>query len=61
MPPSAVVAAACPTERKQLSFSIWTDFENFSKFAPGPRHSEAAVVVFDQLESWTQAMKTVRG
>jgi hypothetical protein len=39
---------------------MWTDFENFSKFAPGPQHAEAAVVMFDQLESWTEAMKTVR-
>jgi len=46
--------------RQQLSFSMWTDFENFSTFAPGPQHAEAAVVLFDQLESWSQAMKTVR-
>ena len=46
--------------RQQLSFSMWTDFENFSTFAPGPQHAEAAVVLFDQLESWTEAMKTVR-
>jgi NAD(P)H-dependent FMN reductase len=47
--------------RQQLSFSMFTDFENFSRFAPGPQHADAAVVLFDQLESWTQAMKTVRG
>jgi NAD(P)H-dependent FMN reductase len=47
--------------RQQLSFSMWTDFENFSTFTPGPQHAEAAVVLFDQLESWAQAMKTVRG
>jgi NAD(P)H-dependent FMN reductase len=47
--------------RQQLSFSMWTDFENFSKFAPGPQHSEAVVVLFDQLESWTRAMQMVRG
>jgi NAD(P)H-dependent FMN reductase len=47
--------------RQQLSFSMWTDFENFSKFAPGPQHAQSAVVLFDQLESWTQAMKAVRG
>jgi NAD(P)H-dependent FMN reductase len=47
--------------RQQLSFSMFTDFENFSTFAPGPQHSEAAVTLFDQLESWTEAMKTVRG
>jgi NAD(P)H-dependent FMN reductase len=47
--------------RQQLSFSMFTDFENFSTFAPGPQHAEAAVTLFDQLESWTAAMKTVRG
>jgi NAD(P)H-dependent FMN reductase len=46
--------------RQQLSFSMFTDFENFSTFAPGPQHSEAAVALFDQLESWAGAMKTVR-
>jgi NAD(P)H-dependent FMN reductase len=46
--------------RQQLSFSMFTDFENFSTFAPGPRHAEAVVVLFDQLESWTEAMKEVR-
>src|ERR1700726_3243725 len=38
--------------RQQLSFSMWTDFVNFSTFAPGPQHTEAAVVLFDQLETW---------
>jgi NAD(P)H-dependent FMN reductase len=46
--------------RQQLSFSMFTDFENFSVFAPGPQHDEAAIALFDQLESWTQAMKGVR-
>jgi hypothetical protein len=46
--------------RQQLSFSLFTDFENFSTFAPGPQHAESAVVLFDQLESWSEAMKTVR-
>ncbi|HEX4186300.1 MAG TPA: NAD(P)H-dependent oxidoreductase [Solirubrobacteraceae bacterium] len=46
--------------RQQLSFSMWTDFENFSAFAPGPQHSEAVVVMFDQLEAWTRAMQSVR-
>ena len=47
--------------RQQLSFSMWTDFENFSEFVPGPQHAQSAVVLFDELESWTQAMKAVRG
>src|ERR1700720_3038998 len=46
--------------RQQLSFSMFTDFENFSKFMPGPQHAESAVVLFDQLESWTEAMRRVR-
>jgi NAD(P)H-dependent FMN reductase len=46
--------------RQQLSFSLFTDFENFSTFAPGPQHADAAVVLFDQLESWTRAMNTIR-
>jgi NAD(P)H-dependent FMN reductase len=46
--------------RQQLSFSLFTDFENFSTFAPGPQHAEAAVALFDQLESWTRALKALR-
>jgi NAD(P)H-dependent FMN reductase len=46
--------------RQQLSFSLFTDFENFSTFAPGPQHAEAAVALFDQLESWTRALKPLR-
>lgn len=46
--------------RQQLSFSLYTDFENFSSFTPAGLHEEAAVVLFDQLESWSRAMKTVR-
>ena len=46
--------------RQQLSFSLFTDFENFSTFAPGPQHEEAATTLFYELESWTTAMKAVR-
>jgi NAD(P)H-dependent FMN reductase len=47
--------------RTQLSFSLYTDFENFSTFKPGAQHDAAAAALFDQLESWTGALKTVRG
>jgi hypothetical protein len=47
--------------RQQLSFSLVTDFEEFSNFQPGPQHTPAAGVLFDQFESWATAMKTVRG
>jgi NAD(P)H-dependent FMN reductase len=46
--------------RQQLSFSMFTDFVNFSQFEPGPQHAEAAVTMFDQLESWATAMQQVR-
>jgi NAD(P)H-dependent FMN reductase len=46
--------------RQQLGFSLFTDFEDFSRFAPGPQHAEAADTMFAQLESWTEAMRSVR-
>ncbi len=47
--------------RQQVSFALFTDFENFSVFAPGSQHDDSAAVLFDQLEAWAQAMKTVSG
>jgi NAD(P)H-dependent FMN reductase len=47
--------------RQQLSFSLFTDFENFSTFAPGPQHTDAAQVLFSQLEDWAGALKPLRG
>ncbi|MUL78918.1 NADPH-dependent FMN reductase [Mycolicibacterium sp. CBMA 226] len=46
--------------RQQLSFSLLTDFENFSKFTPAAYHDDAAVVLFNQLELWAGAMKSIR-
>lgn len=46
--------------RQQLSFSLFTDFENYSTFNPGPQHDDAAVVLFDQLEAWAGALKPLR-
>ncbi|WP_194909061.1 NADPH-dependent FMN reductase [Catenulispora rubra] len=48
------------TVRQQLSFSMFTDFENFSAFHPGPQHDDSATVLFDQLEAWAGALKTLR-
>jgi NAD(P)H-dependent FMN reductase len=47
--------------RQQLSFSLFTDFENFATFAPGPQHTDIAQVLFDQLEAWAGALKPLRG
>jgi NAD(P)H-dependent FMN reductase len=46
--------------RQSLGFSLFTDFENFSTFTPGPQHQAAAATMFDQLERWATAMKAVR-
>jgi NAD(P)H-dependent FMN reductase len=46
--------------RQTLGFSLFTDFQNFSTFAPGPQHQAAAATMFGQLESWATAMKAVR-
>jgi NAD(P)H-dependent FMN reductase len=46
--------------RQQLSFSLLTDFENFSVFRPATAHDAAANVLFDQLESWAGALRSVR-
>jgi NAD(P)H-dependent FMN reductase len=47
--------------RQQLSFSLFTDFENFADFAPGPQHADAAQTLFTQLEAWAGALKPLRG
>jgi NAD(P)H-dependent FMN reductase len=46
--------------RQQLSFSLFTDFENFSIFNPAALHDGAAGVLFEQLETWSGAMKSIR-
>jgi NAD(P)H-dependent FMN reductase len=46
--------------RQQLSFSLFNDFQNFSDFNPTTPHDDAAEVLFRQLETWTDAMKSIR-
>lgn len=46
--------------RQGLYFTFAGDFEGFSTFAPGAQHEAAAITMFDQLEAWSAAMKTVR-
>ena len=46
--------------RQQLSFSLFTDFENFSVFRPGQQYVDQATVLFDQVESWAGALKQLR-
>lgn len=41
-------------------FSLFTDFENFSNFAPTEASAPSVQPMFAQLVSWTDAMKSVR-
>ena len=46
--------------RQQLSFSLFHDFENLSVFKPGVHHNDSADTLFDQLETWSRAMRSIR-
>lgn len=46
--------------RAQVMFSLFTDFKNFSEFAPDPRHEAELDTMLKQLVAWGEAMKTVR-
>ncbi len=46
--------------RQQLSFSLFSDFRDFSDFNPAAVHDDSAEVLFGQLETWSDAMKSVR-
>jgi NAD(P)H-dependent FMN reductase len=46
--------------RQQLSFSLFTDFENFASFNPAALHDDAANTLFTQLETWSGALKAIR-
>ncbi|MPW26447.1 NADPH-dependent FMN reductase [Alkalibaculum sp. M08DMB] len=46
--------------RAQVMLSLFTDFVNMSEFKPNSIHDEAVVALFDQLISWSNALKSVR-
>jgi NAD(P)H-dependent FMN reductase len=46
--------------RQQVGFSLITDFENFSTFAPAPQHARGISTLLDQLVSWSTALQGVR-
>jgi NAD(P)H-dependent FMN reductase len=47
--------------RAQVMLYLATDFKNYSEFAPAENKTKELDLLFDQVESWTKAMKTVRG
>ena len=46
--------------RQQVGFSLMTDFENFSTFAPGPQHAKGISTQLDQVVAWSGALQGVR-
>jgi NAD(P)H-dependent FMN reductase len=48
------------TVRAQVILSLFEDFEGFTKFKPRPVHDKSLDAMFGQVESWAQALRTVR-
>ncbi|MGI8394545.1 NADPH-dependent FMN reductase [Leucobacter sp. W1038] len=46
--------------QKTGMFSLFTDFENFSTFAPTELQAESVAPMLDQLVVWTRALEAVR-
>lgn len=46
--------------QKTGMFSLFTDFENYSTFAPTEQSAATVQPLFDQLVPWARAMETVR-
>ena len=46
--------------RAQVMLSLFSDFENFSKFKPDPRHEAEVGTMLDQVIAWADALKSVR-
>lgn len=46
--------------RQQVSLSLYEDWKDFQDFKPGPQHEGALQTLFDQVESWAEALRTVR-
>lgn len=46
--------------RQQVMFSLFTDFENMSKFTPAEMKVDDVNTLFDQVVAWSKALKTIR-
>lgn len=46
--------------RAQVQLSLFTDFENFSKFNPHPRNEDSLNNVLNQVIAWGSALKALR-
>ena len=48
------------TVRNQVLLSLFSDFENFSVFKPAAHHETSVNAIFDQVISWSGALRTLR-
>ena len=46
--------------RAQVALSLATDFENYSRFTPAPRHEKSLHTMLDQLVAWGTALQGLR-
>src|SRR6202521_65933 len=48
------------TVRNQAALSLFTDFENYTKFKPASHHEKSVNQMLDQLIAWSGALKPLR-
>ena len=48
------------TVRNQVALSLFTDFENYTKFKPAAYHEKSLSQMLDQLITWSGALKALR-
>jgi NAD(P)H-dependent FMN reductase len=48
------------TVRSQVQLSLFTDFENFTKFRPATFQEKAVNTKLDEVVAWGGALKTLR-
>jgi NAD(P)H-dependent FMN reductase len=46
--------------RAQVALSLFTDFENYSAFKPGPNHEKNVTAMLDQVIAWGGALQPLR-
>jgi NAD(P)H-dependent FMN reductase len=48
------------TVRAQVALSLFTDFQDFTAFSPGPRQAPSVSAMLDQLVAWGGALRAMR-
>src|SRR3989454_5557464 len=48
------------TVRNQVALSLFTDFENYTKFKPAAHHEKLVNQMLDQVIAWSGALKSLR-